>query len=150
MKTLSNERDRAELLQRLQHLRPDSVRRWGKMSAHQMVCHCVDAFRMARGEKTVSDASTVFGRTMLKWMVLYLPLRWPPGILTRPELDQEVGGTKPIDFDADIAALKSIVEITATGNVASPVHPLFGRMSQADWLRWGYLHMDHHLRQFGA
>jgi hypothetical protein len=29
-------------------------------------------------------------------------------------------------------------------------HPLLGTMSNAAWLRWGYLHVDHHLRQFGA
>jgi len=29
-------------------------------------------------------------------------------------------------------------------------HPRLGRMSEREWLRWGYLHMDHHLRQFGA
>jgi hypothetical protein len=31
----------------------------------------------------------------------------------------------------------------------SPTHPFFGPMSREDWLRWGYLHADHHLRQFG-
>jgi hypothetical protein len=31
-----------------------------------------------------------------------------------------------------------------------PDHAIFGSMSEADWMRWGYLHMDHHLRQFGA
>ena len=29
-------------------------------------------------------------------------------------------------------------------------HPTLGPMSRAQWLRWGYLHADHHLRQFGA
>jgi hypothetical protein len=29
-------------------------------------------------------------------------------------------------------------------------HPHFGRMSDAEWMRLAYLHMDHHLRQFGA
>jgi len=28
-------------------------------------------------------------------------------------------------------------------------HPLFGPMNYEDWMRWGYLHADHHLRQFG-
>jgi hypothetical protein len=28
-------------------------------------------------------------------------------------------------------------------------HPIFGVMTEQEWLRWGYLHMDHHLRQFG-
>ena len=121
------------------------------MSAHQMVCHLVDSFRMATGEKAVSDDSNVFRRTMLKWIVLYLPLRWPPGILTRPELDQELGGTRPVHFDTDVAMLTSIMAVTAAKrNVAWPVHPIFGRMSETDWLRWAYLHMDHHLRQFGA
>jgi hypothetical protein len=34
--------------------------------------------------------------------------------------------------------------------IEGKAHPLFGRMSDADWLRWAYLHADHHLRQFGA
>jgi hypothetical protein len=29
-------------------------------------------------------------------------------------------------------------------------HPMFREMSEKDWMRWGYLHTDHHLRQFGA
>ena len=29
-------------------------------------------------------------------------------------------------------------------------HPIFGAMTDAEWMRWGYLHTDHHLRQFGA
>jgi len=29
-------------------------------------------------------------------------------------------------------------------------HPIFGWMSEASWMRWAYLHTDHHLRQFGA
>jgi len=31
----------------------------------------------------------------------------------------------------------------------SVAHPIFGRMSLWEWQRWGYLHTDHHLRQFG-
>ena len=27
--------------------------------------------------------------------------------------------------------------------------PMFGHMSEKDWMQWGYLHADHHLRQFG-
>jgi len=29
-------------------------------------------------------------------------------------------------------------------------HPFFGEMSERDWMKWGWLHMDHHLRQFGV
>jgi hypothetical protein len=29
-------------------------------------------------------------------------------------------------------------------------HPIFGRMTLDEWMRWGYRHCDHHFRQFGA
>ena len=151
MKTLARQRDKAEILQRLRAVRPESVRRWGRMSSHQMVCHLSDSFRMVTGQKPVSHATSVLRRTIVKWTALYLPLRWPAGILTRPEIDQEAGGTTPIDFAADVSELVALVELVTAGRSAGwQPHPLFGRMSEAAWLRWAYLHMDHHLRQFGA
>jgi hypothetical protein len=66
-------------------------------------------------------------------------------------MDQEFGGTKPGDFAADLAELEALLE-TVTSPASDyewPVHPIFGRMSQAAWLRWAYRHVDHHLRQFG-
>jgi hypothetical protein len=122
------------------------------MSPHQMVCHLADAFRMSLGETPASRRGGVLHRTLVKWIVLYAPLRWPAGILTAPEVDQELGGTRPADFAADVARLKALVELVTAerGHVDWPWHPVLGRMSGAAWLRWGYLHMDHHLRQFGA
>ena len=67
-----------------------------------------------------------------------------------PELDQVVGGTCPGDFARDLADLIAMVEaLTADDGPACPAHPVFGTMSRRQWLRWGYLHLDHHLRQFG-
>jgi hypothetical protein len=53
MRTLLNDRDEKEVLDRLSRVRPDSQRRWGSMSAHQMICHLSDSFRVALGEKHV-------------------------------------------------------------------------------------------------
>ena len=152
MKTLATARDKAEILRRLRDVRPDSARRWGRMSVHQMVCHLCDSFRMATGEKPASDANRLMQRTVVKWIALYAPLRWPPGIQTTPDVDQERGGTRPVEFAADLAQVEALVEyITASPAVCDGKrHPYFGRMSRAAWLRWGYLHTDHHLRQFGA
>ena len=58
MKTLARPRDRDEILSRLARVHPGSVRRWGTMTAHQMVCHLSDAFRMAIGAKPVSAAGS--------------------------------------------------------------------------------------------
>jgi len=152
MKTLARHCDKAEILQRLKAVRPESARRWGRMSAHQMVCHLSDSFLAVTGQKPVSHAAGPLQRTLVKWIALYSPLPWPAGIRTRPEIDQELGGTTPADFAADVAQLEALLEhiTTVTRTFEWQPHPIFGRLSERAWLRWAYLHMDHHLRQFGA
>jgi hypothetical protein len=152
MKTLAQPRDKAELLDRLSTVRPNSPRRWGRMSAHQMVCHLADSFRMVTGDKPASVRARWFERTLLKFAALYLPVPWPPGISTTAEIDQERGGTRPTDFASDVARIEALMEAVAahTIDLGGRLHPRFGRMSHAQWLLWGYRHTDHHLRQFGA
>lgn len=152
MKTLAQQQCTAEILRRLKDVRPETARRWGRMTAHQMVCHLRDACRMALGEQPVTHATTPVPRALIKLVALYTPLRWRAGIPTSPEIDQECGGTKPGDFAADVAQLERMVRMVATRprSAAWPPHPVFGRMSHREWLRWAYLHLDHHLRQFGA
>jgi hypothetical protein len=153
MKTLARADDRAAILQRLLRLRYDSARRWGRMTAPQVVCHLIDSTRMALGETAVTPASTLRRRTILKWTALYAPLPWPPGIETSPELDQCAGaGTEPGPFAEDVCELVRLIDRLTSRETRDdwPQHPFFGRLSGGAWLRWGYLHMDHHLRQFGV
>jgi Protein of unknown function (DUF1569) len=152
MKTLARPGDAVEIRQRLRKLRPESARRWGTMSSHQMVCHLIDAARMMMGDKQVSYATGLPQRTIVKWTALYLPLPWPAGILTRPELDQRFGGRKPADFAVDISELEALLDSipSKSGGFEGRMHPIFGRLSESAWLRWAYRHMDHHLRQFGV
>jgi hypothetical protein len=150
MKTLAHPQCMSELIDRLRTLQPDSTRRWGRMTAHQMICHLSDACRMAIGEKRVTDATGPLQRTLVKWIALYLPLSWPGGIATRPEVDQLCEGTRPTRFAADLAELESLLRSVAARSDADwPPHPIFGKLSRGQWMRWAYRHTDHHLRQFG-
>ena len=93
----------------------------------------------------------VISRRLMKWIALNIPMQWPRGVPTRPEIDQEKSGTAPADFQAD---LRVVIAITAEfarlpRSFTFGTHPIFGTMTEADWMRWGYLHADHHLRQFG-
>jgi hypothetical protein len=118
-----------------------------------MVCHLADANRVALGQMSVSLYTPWWSQTLVKWIALRVPLPWPSDIPTRPELDQVLGGgTKPVEFAKDVAELGGLVErLTEPGAVVDGrVHSFFGRLSRSEWLRWGYLHMDHHLRQFGV
>jgi hypothetical protein len=150
MRTLAHANDLDDLRRRLRDVRPDSAARWGRMSAHQMICHVADALRMAMGERQVSAANTALHRTVIKWIALYLPARWPAGIPTRPEVDQERTGTRPAEFAVDVAAVEALLGRVAARRGEWPTHPIFGPLSHRAWLRWAYLHTDHHLRQFGV
>jgi len=153
MKTLHNDNDKQEVLNRLRQVRAESTRRWGKMTPHQMVCHLNDSFKSMIGEREVAGSkSNVLTRSVVRWIALYAPLKWPHGVPTMAENDQERGGTPPENFQRDVAALASMIErlTSAQRDYQWGRHPLFDEMSERDWMRWGYLHVDHHLRQFGV
>src|SRR3984885_11165497 len=148
MKTLLNHRTRGELIYRLSAVRQDSQRRWGSMSAHQMICHLSDSLRAALGEKYTSPSTSLFKRTILKPLALWAPIPWPHGYKTRPEMDQRQGGTPPVDFASDLEELRGLFERFCAREGAFASHAMFGQMSKTERMRYGYLHIDHHLRQF--
>jgi hypothetical protein len=149
-KTLAHDHDREEIVRRIGNVCEVDRRRWGRMSVHQMLCHVADGFRVGLGERTVSPATGYLQRTLIKWIALRVPVQWVRGYPTRPELEQGKGGSAPVAFNEDREQTASLVnrfssEMTELG----PPHPVFGPMTRDEWLRWGYLHADHHLRQFG-
>lgn len=149
MKSLADAAVRDELRERLKRLQPNSSRQWGKMTAHEAVCHLSDSFRVCMGAKAVSSKTGIVERSVMKWAALYLPVPWPKGVPTRPEVEQGVGGTPPGRFAEDRDALAQLIDEFSACQTRSP-HPIFGRMKPNQWQRWGYLHTDHHLRQFGV
>jgi hypothetical protein len=140
------------LQDRLQRVRPETRARWGKMNANQMLCHLNDSFGVPMGAKTASEDITFFNRTLIRWVGLHAPLPWPKGVPTRPEIDQLVGGTRPVEFSRDQDTLALTIEQFARQprNFQFSRHPIFGHLTEWEWMRWGYLHADHHFRQFGV
>jgi hypothetical protein len=57
-------------------VRVTNERRWGKMTAHQMVCHLADSFRGVMGEKALSGTAGPLGGLM-RWGALYVPMNGP-------------------------------------------------------------------------
>lgn len=152
MVTLRDQTVCESILLRINFLEPNSMRRWGKMTAHEAVCHLTDSFLAVMGEKAVSPATGVLQKTVVKWFALHMPVPWPHGVPSRPEVAQGQGGTPPGEFERDRSALiKTMDRFRKAEEVLKTArHPIFGRMTFEEWQRWGYLHTDHHLRQFGA
>jgi hypothetical protein len=149
-KTLSNPVDQQEILARLGQLSPQNNGLWGRMTVHGAVCHLHDSYLVPLGERRMAPAPTRMPRALYKRLALNLPMQWPKGVQTRPEVEQGKGGTPPSEFVTDLALLVATCTRFCAG-LPSPClpHPIFGSMTKEDWMRWGYLHADHHLRQFG-
>jgi hypothetical protein len=139
-----------ELIRRIALLQPDSPRQWGTMSPHGMLCHLGDSFLTVLGERPASSKETLLSRTVVKWIALHTPLPWPHGVPTMPEVDQNIGGTKPAEFERDRQKVVDLVRRFVNVGTRYGRHPGFGAMARGEWLLWAYGHCDHHLRQFGC
>jgi len=148
MQTIESSRDR--LRSRLERLRPDTPRLWGTLSAHEMICHASDLFRVALGERPAEVHGKLFHRTAMKWFALWIPLRWPRNVRTLREADPKRSGTAPDVFEEDRKELLRLIDAFLDKQDEFPPHPLFGPLSRREWMRWAHLHTDHHLRQFGV
>lgn len=145
---------RRSLLERVGRLTPESRARWGVMNVDQMLRHLADPMRIALGELRAADVSTFFTRTLLKRLVL-IGMPAPKGkVKTFPELDYAAGGgTPPEGFETDRKALLDTLERfvahAQAGGALAP-SPAFGPLSPRAYGRLTYVHMHHHLKQFGV
>ena len=142
-----------DLIRRARRLSPDAPPRWGRLNARQMLCHVTDVARLVLGEiptrprdPTRAPRAKPLSRFPMKQLVLYV-LPWPHGVRG----PREAFTTQPGALDADVKALEALLSRfrECPPKDVWPSHPLFGRMSTADWDRLLYRHTDHHFRQFG-
>lgn len=151
MKNLLNHNDRESLIERIQNLSPESSRRWGSMSARQVVPHMTDPLRVALGDREAQPMPSLLG----KWpfsvaAVWWMP--WPKGAPTADEHIDGKKGTPPADFERDRQTLLLTVHRFVNYPEKEPLRPspVFGPLSRKAWGRLMWRHIDHHLRQFGV
>lgn len=147
--SLFEPRGLAAILSRIEKLRPDSPRTFGKMTIAQMLAHCQQPLRVALGELRLkrSLVGILFGRMAKKQLLA--PKPWKPGSPTAPQFKI----TDPRDFAKEKQALLAIVRRFGEGGPAALMkepHPFFGAMTADEWQQLQWRHLDHHLQQFGA
>lgn len=139
-----------QVKQRVDRLRIDSQRQWGKMSAAQTVAHCASGLEMALGE--IKPPRALIGRLVgfaIKPKVVGNdePLR-----RNSPTMDElVVNGER--DLDEERVRLGSLIDRFVSGGTSvctTHPHPFFGRLTPSEWAVLMYKHLDHHLRQFGV
>ncbi len=146
MQILHDESARAEIIERVSRLRPDSRPRWGRMTVDQMLWHVNQAILASLGQLEVQPLRPPIPAALAKPMVLHLP--WPRGVPTAPEWQ----AVSEHDFARE---QKRCVELVGDFTRRSleerwPVHHMLGLLNGREWSRLGYRHADHHLRQFSV
>ncbi len=138
---------RESLKSRVSRLQQDAPRKWGKMSADQMLWHVNRGLENALGRFPMATVKMPLPGTLMKFVVLNVP--WRKGNTpTAPELVAQ--GTH--DFDAERSRLLRLLDEFA----AKPIEghwgdsAFLGRMKGSEWSRLMGKHVDYHLKQFSA
>lgn len=149
MKSIFNQTDNQELQSRLSKITSDTPANWGKMSAAQMVLHCQKPLDVAEG--TLQLPHSFIGKLFGK-MVKNKFLSGKPLGKNGPTAKQFLVKGNP-EFEKEKEVLME--QIRRFGEkgpeaVANKTHPFFGTMTDDEWGKLHYVHLDHHLMQFGA
>jgi hypothetical protein len=139
-----------QVKQRIDGLRIDSERQWGKMSVAQTIAHCASGLAMALGE--IRPPRALMGRLL--------------GFAIKPKVvgnDEELRRNSPTadelvvsgerNLDAERVRLCTLIDRFVSGGPSvctTHPHPFFGPLTPAEWAVLMYKHLDHHLRQFGV
>lgn len=140
----------AEFRNRVLTITPDNPRQWGTMSVAQMLHHLNLACGTPFGFYTLPDESYFTARTLFRWILVDWFPEQPTG-LKRPKTFQIQRGAA-FDFDFEKQQLIKILDIAwlATSLADWGPHPMFGKMSPAEWGKLFQIHIDYHLKQFSA
>jgi hypothetical protein len=148
MATLFDPAARAALRARAVRLTPDAAGRWGRLTAHEMVCHVSDQLRVALGDVPTAQKPMFLTNRLLRELFVFV-LPWPKGKMpTAPEMQS----SRPGDWARDVETLGALLDRFGTrqpDGTWAP-HPAFGRLSGREWGRLCHKHTDYHFQQFGV
>jgi len=146
MPTLHDEGYRLQIIKRIRSLRRDSPRRWGRMSADQMLWHVNQALGTALGRVQPSPDRMPIPTAVMRFAVLKLP--WTKHAPTNKAF---ITGDRH-DFEAERARCRALIHdiVARSVDVAPPRHPVFGQMTGRQQSQLHAKHLDHHLKQFGV
>ena len=113
MKSLWNEANRREIVERAAKLTPDRHPLWGRMTAPQMVAHITDAIRMATGDLPIRTRKTAFRYPLIKQLLVYV-VPVPKGLPTDRNLQRVPG-----DWNAELRGLQGMLDRSRAANRSS-------------------------------
>lgn len=145
MQNLFDKNQYVLLRQRLERLKPNAQRLWGKMDAAQMMAHCNTQIETALGKINRPDEGTFFSKQIVRRVLPFI---------TKIPLGQKTGAGLVIsdarDFEMEKKRLLDNLESAHLNGAKGNWYPhvKFGKLSAKEWGHLISIHIDHHLRQF--
>ena len=148
MPTLFDSDTQAQVLDRVNKLNPASARQWGKMSVSQMLKHMSTAFSVPINKIRLPKDKLYYiaANPFTRWVMINVMPKWPKNMAT---VDAFIVKEDP-DFATAKAEFLQVFNEFLVSKDFSGSHPAFGVMPREQWGQAMYIHLDHHLRQFGV
>ena len=135
---------------RLGGLTADSERKFGTMDATKMLRHMRLSYETACGETDLEIKPIPVLSPILLYVFSNVLKTWPGGKIKAPDF-----WSPPAEgeFDEEMkliteAQSRFLAKLASSPNEVN-AHPIFGKMTVAQWSRLLGPHLNHHLRQFG-
>jgi|CXWL01.1.fsa_nt_gi hypothetical protein len=150
MKNIANDAVLDDLVARLQRLTPAHAATWGTMNGQQMARHLGDAAEAVLKRRPFASRARGKPSPLRKFLLLHVLRQMPRGI--KAGADPAGAAVDPANFASDLSRAVTLLRDLAAAPPEALVeaHPVLGPMHRGNWMRWAYLHTDHHLRQFGV
>jgi len=145
MKNLFEEQNYKIIIDRLDNLSPESKAQWGKMNVSQMLAHCTAAQNVMNGTEL---KGTPFIVKLFKGMIKKTVLNAKPfkrSLQTHPQYVV----SNFSDFNKEKELLIKSINTFYTQK-PDILHPIFGKLTEAEKGWVCYKHLDHHFTQFGV
>ncbi|MBN8835821.1 MAG: DUF1569 domain-containing protein [Sphingobacteriia bacterium] len=135
--------------QRIEQLTPESTARWGKMNVAQMLAHLNTVLQLATGDKSFKP--NLIGIVLGPW-IKRMVLNEKPYKQNLPTAPSFVVADSRVFAAEKQHLLITFQQFINDGENAAEgrKHPIFGKLTAAEWGFSQWKHFDHHLQQFGV
>ena len=147
IKNLFDASVKQDIINRINKLTRDSKALWGKMTVGQMLAHCQMPIGVAEGTHKLKR--TFIGKLLgpLVKSILYNDKPFKRELPTDKSFIMT--GTEK-EFEKEKSTLLEMINNFTEQNMVDTPHPFFGKLTNEQWSRGTWKHLDHHLQQFGV
>jgi len=139
------------VIDRINRLKPDSERQWGKMDVTKMLAHCCVTYEMVYEPGKHPKPNPVMG-LILKLFVKKIVVGEKPFKKNNPTAPQFIIKSDR-DFETEKARLIAYIKRTqelGPAEFEGKESASFGVLNTSEWNNMFYKHLNHHLTQFGV